>query len=91
MKREEKIRLLNAVRSGLLKPEDLIPKNGSVFFCKIDGSYENNGEILTKQEYEAYIETLRLRRERRRLAGLPDEYIINVIYKEQEGNDPIKE
>jgi hypothetical protein len=91
MNREEKIRLLNAVRSGLLMPEDLIPKNGSVFFCKTDGSYENNGEILSEQEYEAYIETLRLRGDRRRLAGLPEEYIINVVYKEQEGNEPIKE
>lgn len=94
MNRQEKIRLLNAVKLGILKPEDLTPQNHGVFFSRHienDGSFEREGKVYTAEEHKAYLEALKQRNERLRAAGLPEENVITVIYKSDERNAPIIE
>lgn len=94
MNRQEKIRLLKAVQLGILKPEDLVPQIHGVFFSRYyanDGSFERGGIVYTAEQYKAYLETLKQRNERLRVAGLPEENVLTVIYKSDERNAPIIE
>jgi hypothetical protein len=92
MNRQEKIRLLKAVKLGILKPEDLTPKTHGAFFSRYlenDGSFERDGKVYSAEEHKAYLEALKQRNERLRAAGLPEENVITVIYKSDERNAPI--
>ena len=92
MNRQEKIKLLKAIRAGLLKPEDLIIQPISVFFSRItmkDGSFEKEGKVYSAKEHEDYITEIEQKNYRRRMAGLPEERVITVIYKSDERNAPI--
>ena len=89
MNRQEKIRLLKAVKAGILKPEDLIFEPCYIFFEENEDCYRMNDLKYTKLEFEAYLEDLRMKDERRRAAGLPGRKVITVVYREQGLNAPI--
>lgn len=94
MNRQQKIKLLKAVKLGILKPEDLTSQTHGVFFSRYlakDGSFEKEGKVFTAKEHKEYIEALEQRNSRLKAAGLPEENVLTVIYQSDDRNEPIIE
>lgn len=92
MNRNEKIKLIEAVKAGSLLPDDIRPKQVHVFFQLSDktgwkGKYKTDEKVVyTNEEYQAINKEITAASCRREMAGLEADIIINVI-REQKRKD----
>lgn len=79
MKRNEKIKLLQAIKEGKICPADLDEKQVLVFYRRSEG-WEHEGRILTNDEYDEIKLRYDKRNRSRTAAGLEEDVFITVTY-----------
>jgi len=88
MTRKEKVKLLQAIKAGLLLPEDIRPAKVYVFFQYKEGGWEmrmktGDNKLYTDAEAESLINQIQDASDRRVKCGLEPDHIIRVVYDRQ--------
>lgn len=94
MTRKEKVKLLQAIKAGLLLPEDIRPAKVYVFFQHEDAGWEmrmktGDNRLYTDSEAEAMIKQIQDASDRREKCGLKPDNVIRVVYDSR--CEPIKD
>ena len=83
MNRKDKIKALQAVRAGLLMPEDIRERKIYLFNQRLDkpGHYEKEGEIFTPVQVEQFSKQIEEINTGRQAAGMEPDIVIIMNYE----------
>jgi hypothetical protein len=87
MNRKQKIKVLQAIKDGRLRPEDLRPANKFIFWQQHYGYSENfsmNQKTYTPDEVDTFVAENEESNKRRISCGMEEDVIIIFKYEDQE-------
>ena len=87
MNRKQKIKVLQAIKDGRLRPEDLRPANKFIFWQQDYGYSENfsmNQKTYTPDEVDTFVAENEESNKRRISCGMEEDVIIIFKYEDQE-------
>jgi hypothetical protein len=81
MKREEKIKMLKAIKDGLLMQKDIRPPKFMVLIEGLNGGWDCHGEFITSDRMKQIEKDIEESSQRRVNCGLSPDVLIKLEYK----------